>query len=207
MKFTRNILLIALALGLGTEGFTQTNQVPGPSDYPGFSRFITDRNIFDPNRQPHSYGGRVRQTRTRTRSSGAPYFGLVGIMSYSKGMFAFFNANDPGMKQVVTASQKIGDYTVTDITANEVKLVSNDKKQKLTLKIGDVMRQENGAWILSDAGEIPTESNNTEETASSDASSSGESSATTETPAASSSASEPNEILKRLMQQREKENQ
>ena len=28
----------------------QSNGVPGPTDYATFSRFITDRNIFDPNR-------------------------------------------------------------------------------------------------------------------------------------------------------------
>ena len=45
--------LLALALSGGHAAFAQSNGVPGPQDYAAFSHFITDRNIFDPNRVPH----------------------------------------------------------------------------------------------------------------------------------------------------------
>ena len=80
---------------------------------------------------------------------------LVGTMSYEKGMFAFFNGNSTDLKKALQAGEKIADYTVTDIAPSVVKLESADKKQQLELKVGDGLRQENGKWVLSGAGELP----------------------------------------------------
>ena len=81
MKTMRTKLFLALVLTLVSEGaFAQTNKtIPGPTDYASFSKFVTDRNIFDPARQPHYTSSRTRTTRTRTRtSSSALAFTLVG---------------------------------------------------------------------------------------------------------------------------------
>ena len=47
-------LVLALALVNGLFAGAQSNGVPGPTAYSSFSRFITERNIFDPNRYPRN---------------------------------------------------------------------------------------------------------------------------------------------------------
>jgi hypothetical protein len=202
MKLTHKIFLaLAAVLAGGAGAFAQSNGVPGDTDYAKFSQFVTDRNIFDPGRQPHFYSPTTRpRTRTRTRSTSAPALTLVGTMSYEKGMFAFFNGNSSDLKKALQAGEKIADYTVVDISPNRVKLETADKKKQFEMKVGDAMRQVNGRWVFAGADEVSSETSSTETTASP---ASGESAA----PATPSSASEPNDVLKRLMQLREKENQ
>ena len=47
MKLPRTFIILALALtgGLGARA-QSSNQVPGPTDYAAFSRFIAERNII-----------------------------------------------------------------------------------------------------------------------------------------------------------------
>jgi hypothetical protein len=189
--------VLALALANGFGAAAQSNGVPGPADYTSFSRFITERNIFDPGRYSHSSSGASTYRPKMPRS--APAFTLVGTMHYEKGMFAFFDGNNSDLRKVLYASDtnSIAGYTVAEITLADVKLQSADKKQTVQLKIGDMMRQEGSEWRLAETGESPASSS--DDTAS----------ATEETgPAAGSapsSASAPNDILKKLMQKREQE--
>jgi hypothetical protein len=201
MKLPRNQIILALALAAGG-AFAQSNNVPGAADYASFSKFVTDRNIFDPNRQPHYTSNRTR-TRTRTRvNNSAPQFSLVGTMAYEKGMFAFFNGNNDELKQALSTDGKIAGYTVTDVSKGRTVIESADKKQKIELHIGDVMRQENGKWELSGQGEVTGSSSSP--SASSETASPAADSNSTSTP---SPASEPNDVIKRLMEKRAKENQ
>jgi hypothetical protein len=85
-----------------TVGLAQSNGVPGPQDYSAFSRFITDRNIFDPSRQPH-FTSSGRNTNRRHRAASPPDLQLVGTMSYAKGLFAFFNSSNPDLKKALQA--------------------------------------------------------------------------------------------------------
>jgi hypothetical protein len=199
-NYKTSLALAALLAG-GAGAFAQSNGVPGPTDYAKFSAFVADRNIFDPARQPHYYSNnRQRFTpRQPRRNNLPPGITLVGTMSYEKGMFAFFNGNSAELKKALQVSQKIADYTVVDISASRVKLESADKKQQLDLQVGDGLRQENGKWVFSGTGELPGETTSTQTTAS-------PASSETPTPATPASASQPNEILKRLMQNREKGN-
>lgn len=203
MKRPHMKIILALALAGGLVAFAQTNSdVPHATDYATFSRFVTERNIFDPNRQPHYSSSRTRTktTTTRTHSSSAPAFTLVGTMSYEKGLFAFFSGNNDDLKKVLPVAEKIADYTVTQIAPGRVWLESADQKQKLTLKVGDVMRQENGKWNWSGSGEVAAgESSSTAAPVSASSNDSGA--------AANNAASEPNDILKKLMEKREKESQ
>ena len=196
MKHMRKTILCALALALGPAAFAQSNQVPGDSDYDSFSRFITDRNIFDPNRVPHFGGTQVRR-RIRHVSSSAPFLSLVGIMSYSKGTFAFFNGNDSDLKQVLPLAGKVGGFTVTELTRTEVKLESDDHKQTLNLQVGDVP-----AAVILPATTTPV-ADPAQSTGATDA----DSSTPDEATPPPSPAVEQNEVLKRLQQLREKENQ
>ena len=202
MKQPRIIIILALAAGLGALA-QSSSKVPGAKDYSAFTRFVTERNIFDPHRQPHYTSSRTRtpQRTTRTHSSSAPAFTLVGTMSYGKGLFAFFNGNNEDLKKALPVAEKIAGYTVAEISQGRVTLESADKKSKLHLQVGDVMRQESGKWELSGSGEQPA----------------GDSSAVTETSSASGSESpaaaapspalEQNDVLKKLMEKRAKESQ
>jgi hypothetical protein len=190
---TKKLLLTAFALANGFFAAAQSNNPPGPAAYPEFSGFITQRNIFDPNRYPLNSRSSGRNYRPTRVNRSAPTFTLVGTMSYEKGMFAFFDGNNSDLRKVLSESGGIAGYTVTEVTLTGVKLQSADKKETVRMKIGDAMRQDGGHWLPAGQGELPVEASTTESTA----------------PAAESSAPSPalegNDILKKLMQQREQE--
>lgn len=201
MKIKPTFLWLALLLG-GSQAFAQTNKnIPGPTDYPAFSRFVTERNIFDPNRQPHYSSNARRSTpRRSTRSNSAPTIALVGTMAYEKGTFAFFSSNEAEQKKILPVSEKIAGYTLVEIGPTSVTLETADKKQ-MTMRVGDVLRQESGGWQLAGAGDVPSG------TATSSASAESSSGSETTPPAAAAApALEVNDVLKRLMEKREKEN-
>jgi len=196
-------LLAALALAaMVNPACAQTNGEPGPQDYSRFGHFITDRNIFDPARQPHDYNRSRTFVRHTQRPKAAPGVQFVGTMSYEKGLFAFFSGNSDDLSRIVRVGDKFQDYTVTGIESKSVVLESADKKSRF-LNLGDGLRQENGKWVISQAGELPPAP--AAETA---GAAGGDSGSSAEAPAAEPpSASAPNDVLKRLMQLREKENQ
>jgi hypothetical protein len=193
---------VAIWLAGAAVALAQSNGVPGPQDYAAFSRFITDRNIFDPSRQPHYYSPN-RTTSRRHHVTSAPDLQLVGTMSYAKGLFAFFNSNNPELKKALQAGDKIADYTVTEISPGLVRLESANQKEQFALKVGDGLRQENGRWMRADAGASPAPA----ATNAPAATEAGGTESADSTPAAAPSANQPNDVLKRLMEQREKENQ
>ena len=201
-RFNKYLAPCACALSVSAAfAIAQSNNgVPGPEDYPAFSHFIADRNIFDPNRLPHNYN-RNSSYHPRTRPRGTPGIQLVGTMNYDKGMFAFFNGNSDDLSQVLQAGNKIQGYTITEITTDSVALESADKKEPSKLRIGDGLREENGKWIVSDAADMPTEGSAPATAGSSSTES------TSSTPATPPSTGEQSDVLKRLMQLREKENQ
>jgi hypothetical protein len=200
LRFTKILLLTcALIFARGNWfALAQSNGVPGSTDYSAFSRFISARNIFDPNRYA-KIGSRPRpRPRPYTYSKSAPTFSLVGTMSYGKGLFAFFDGNDSDLKKILKVNGEIADYTVTKISPTVVTLQSADKKQ-IELRVGDLMRQESGHWELAGQGEVPTGT-------SSPISGNGETPAAAENnsvPSTGNSAAD--EVLKRLMQQKEQE--
>lgn len=193
--------LLAALIATDAHALAQPNP-PGAQDYAAFTRFITDRNIFDPNRQPHFTSTYHPRPTTHTHVYQAPDLQLVGTMSYDKGLFAFFNGNDADLKQALPVAGKIAGQTILEISANQVRLESADKKDQLVLKVGEGLRKENGKWVLTEGGRLP---------ATPRASGTGDNSSaapdSSAAPATPASASEPNEVLKRLMQLREKENQ
>ncbi len=193
-------IILALALAGVSDAFAQTNNgVPGATDYAAFSRFVTDRNIFDPNRQPHYVSTRTRTRVTHTHvSAAAPAFTFVGTMNYQKGLFAFFSGNRDELKQVLPVAQKIAGYTVTKITPGGVTLETTNQADKLTLKVGDVVRQENGKWEWAGADEISASTSVNAPVA-------GGTSGTEIPVAAPSSALGQNDVLKRLMEKKAKE--
>ena len=183
--------------------------IPSPTDYDKFSQFITDRNIFDPTRQPHVVGTHYVHRTSATRHYGIPSIQFVGTMNYEKGMFAFFSGNSSDLNEVLAVGGKVQGYTVTQITADSVALQSPGQKDTATVKIGDGLRQEGDKWLLSKENELSMSegASSSPGYSSSAPTSSSNAGSSSSTPPPSPSAGEPNDILKRLMQQREKENQ
>jgi phage baseplate assembly protein gpV len=148
-----------------------------------------DRNIFDPNRYPHGPGTRVRPPPKSVDS-----LTLVGIMSYDKGTFAFFDGTSSEYKKALKLADVIAGYKVTNIAPNGVKLASGTNE--LDLSVGaQLRREEDGPWLLSSpstsyaATPASSSTNGTATAAGSDTTAAGVES----------------DIIKRLMQKREKE--
>jgi hypothetical protein len=185
-------LIPALVLAGGFCAAAQSTNAPAATDYSSFSRFISDRNIFDPDRYP-----RRGPRRTTPRTAGTPAFALVGTMSYDKGMFAFFDGTSSAYQKALQKNGTIAGYAVTEITSSGVKLKAATGKE-LEMKIGAQMRQESeGKWELSgQGGELPASSTENAVPASTDSGSNNSSSS-------SSSSLDGNDRLKKLMEQRE----
>jgi hypothetical protein len=158
-------------------------------------RIISERNIFNANRS----GGPMRlSSRRQARVEG---FTLVGTMAYEKGAFAFFDGTSSEFTKVLKTDGVIAGHKVVDILADAVKLEADGKI--LELPIGAAMRREDeGTWHQGEgiAGNGGSSSNRDSD--SSDRSSRSNSASTSSAPSADAS-----EILKRLMERREKDSQ
>src|SRR5512138_710704 len=95
-----SLALAALALALAAPALAQTTNRPAGRDYRDF-QVVADRNIFNQHRYARSTSGR-REVR---RTVQADYVALVGIMSYEKGPFAFFDGSFSDARKVL----KLGD--------------------------------------------------------------------------------------------------
>lgn len=181
------------------------SHVPGPTDYDRFSRFITERNIFDPNRYPHR-PGYVRPPSFSKPSVRNPAFAFVGAMAYEKGMFAFFDGNKPDYRQALQISGKIANFTVADITLGGVTLVSADTTNYLP--VGYLMRQGNdGVWVTNGESEgfaDQTGGSTPDQTTGSGGGTAAP--ASSSAPAPASSDANVSDVLKKLMQLRQQEN-
>jgi hypothetical protein len=190
---------------------------------------IREQNIFNANRS----GGKV--VLPSQRPARIEYFTLVGTMAYDKGVFAFFEGSSSEFTKVMKASGVIAGHKLVDIYANSVKIEADG--QEIELPVGSQMRREDeGTWHLADTGSRGGGSDDTPSRngSSSGRDSSGRSSRSgrggdarlrrdgessrgrSENPAESVNRSSSNtsnssadqaEILKRLMERREKESQ
>jgi hypothetical protein len=185
-----------------------TNSPPVPD-----ARFITQRNIFNPNRYAVTLDGRP-QFNPRTIAQ-APGFSLVGTMIYEKGAFAFFDGTEPQYKKVIKASGTIADYQVSEITPKYVTLQTSTNH--VTLPVGMQMKRLGGEWALV-AGTDSSSGSSNGGSGSSDRGSgnrrfgrrsadqnAGSGSAAAPTSAPSGGGGNASDILQKLMQQREKE--
>jgi hypothetical protein len=101
-------------------------------------KLITERNIFDPNRVRRR-GGPVAKAKT------VESFGLVGVMSYDKGTFAFFDGSSSAYKKAVKVADTIAGYKVTNIDANTIKLAAGTNHVELRVGM-QLRREEGGDW-------------------------------------------------------------
>jgi hypothetical protein len=155
-------------------------------DLPSF-QIVSQRNIFDPNRRPRSSsnsGPRVRPTQVDT-------FSLRGTMSYGNQSVAFFDGSSSQYSKAVTSKDTIAGYKIAEIAFDHVKLAAASN-QTINLPIGSQMkRQDNGPWALVENPEPAAEPT---APAASDKPA---------TPASGGGAAD--DVIKRLMQKRERE--
>jgi hypothetical protein len=186
-------------------------------------RIIAERNIFNANRS----GGTVRPSTPTRRPATVETFALVGTMAYEKGTFAFFEGSRSEFTKVLKADGIIAGHKLLNIQAKSVTLEADGKE--IELPVGSQMRREDeGAWQVSEArGGIALAAS-----ASSDSSnrsgrsdrggdssrsrrdgdtssrpSDGSESGSPPTATAPTSSADEAEILKRLMERRERESQ
>jgi hypothetical protein len=165
-----------------------SNSSPSRLDYSSF-KIVTERNIFNANRS-----GRVARTREQQRQVKVDTFALVGTLSYEKGTFAFFDGSSSQYRKTAKVADSVAGFKVAAIGQSTAQLEADGKK--IEMRVGSQMRREDeGEWKL-EANAQPFAS------ASSDRSSSQSSGSDA---GKSSGPANEDDVLKRLMQQREKE--
>lgn len=186
------VLVLSAAIARAEETNTVRNaQAPAAVEPGSFDEFkiITQRNIFDPNR---SAPGQPRRSQETARPKRIDYVNLVGVMSYEKGRFAFFDGSSSEYRKSVKPGDSIAGYRVADVTQTKVTLERGDKKLELPVG-GQLKREDDGEWRVNAAPES---------FASSGSSSSGSTSESSGSSSSSGSSEEANPILKRLLEQR-----
>ena len=193
-------LLAWIAFGSGLSHAAETNQ-PTVLDSKALARRVSERNIFDPDRQPRTRGeSRPIPKPVVAVAADAPEMGLVGVMTFQKGTFAFFDGNAAEYRKTLQVQALIAGHTVTAITPQSVTL-SESNGPPVLLKVGQRLRKDaEGVWKLAagGTGEAFTRSSGSVG-AGSGAASSSPSTTTSEDPPGS------DEILKRLLKKREQE--
>ncbi len=158
-------------------------------DYSSF-KIIADRNIFNSTRSGRS----ARTDGEPQKQTKVDAFSLVGTMTYEKGRFAFFDGTSSEYKKVLKSDGAIAGYKITDIAPAHVKLGLDGKE--IELRVGMQMRrQDEGEW--QQVAQTGSYAGSGRSTAASKVDSS--------TSAESGSGGEESDVLKRLLQKREAE--
>lgn len=172
----------------------ETAENVSPDETPAAVNFdlIRERNIFDPDRRaPRT---RDEQPKEQIREPRIDIVSLTGIMTYSKGTFAFFDGSSSLYREAVKAGDSFVGYTIDMISNTHVQLKKDE--QLLELRIGQQLRREDdGEWAINSNAETFTASNTT-------ATADEGSNADTSNPA---DAGGPSDALKRLLEKRKKE--
>jgi hypothetical protein len=176
-------------------------------DARALARKVADRNIFDPDRQPRVRGESRPQTRPKpVVPADAPELGLVGVLRFERGTFAFFDGNAPEYRKTLQVDAVIAGHTVGAITPQSVTL-SESNRPPVQLRVGQRLRKDSeGAWQLVAAAGADGFSRSSGSSGGSNAGGGATAAAsatttttTTEDPPGS------DEILKRLLKKREQE--
>jgi hypothetical protein len=165
-------------------------------NFQSVARLISDRNIFDPERQPRTPGSAPRPVARPEIKADAPEFGLVGILDYSRGRFAFFDGNASDYRKALQQDATIAGHRIVRITGNSVSLIQGTNAKPVEVRVGTRLRRNNdGAWEAASGGPTPFSPKNSSSKNAGDAPSSG---------GTSGNAAE-DEVLKRLLKKREQE--
>lgn len=155
-------------------------------DYSAF-RVIAERNIFNAARSGGRANAPPRETRRPARTD---TLALVGVMSYEKGSFAFFDGSSPEFRKALAPGGTVAEFKVVEIRPDGVGLENGANRWEL--RVGARLRREDqGPWQLSESTESLTP-----------APAGGAASAGA---AESSNGGAADEVLRRLLQRREQE--
>jgi hypothetical protein len=145
-------LLAWIAFGSGLTHAAETNQ-PTVLDSKALARRVSERNIFDPDRQPRTRGeSRPIPKPVVAVAADAPEMGLVGVITFQKGTFAFFDGNAAEYRKTLQVQALIAGHTVTAITPQSVTL-SESNGPPVLLKVGQRLRKDaEGVWKLAAGG-------------------------------------------------------
>jgi hypothetical protein len=129
----------------------QTNSADAPVDYSTFTKFIAQRNIFDPNRLPNVTYVRPTRPIITTRFNQVDSFSLVGVIGYGEGqlagVYAFFDGSNLQYQKSAQVNDSIATFKVSAITADSVTLVSGTNT--ITLGIGEQLHDSGGGhWVF-----------------------------------------------------------
>lgn len=190
------LLAVALLALAGTTGLhaARARNTPEPAkapvdpaaaalpltDFNAF-RLVTERNIFNPNRVG------------RTRESNEPppprveTIAFVGTMETDQGLRAFFDSADAAFRKTLREGEAVAGFTVKKILPDSVELTRDEKITPLRMT-QQLRRAEGGDWTVTSRDLVRTESAKPNEAAA--------------PPPIPSNASE---VLRRLMEQRQKQ--
>jgi hypothetical protein len=149
MNLPYKIILAALLAAQNFLAVAQTTNALAPADYP---KFITQRNIFDPNREPNvPYVKRIKPTYVAPVVRQADSFSLVGIIGYGEGRlagaYAFFNGSSSQYQKTAQLNDSIATFKVAGIAADSVTLVSGTNT--MVLGIGEQLHDGGGGqWVF-----------------------------------------------------------
>ena len=176
----------------------ETHQSP-VIDSKEVARRVADRNIFDPERQPRIRGeSRPTPKPKVVAAADSPEFGLVGIISYPRGTFAFFDGNASEFHKTLQLNAVIAGQTLSTITPQSITLIASNRPPNL-LRVGQRLRQDSeGVWQL-----VTGLGGEGFKRLGSAGGATGTSSASSTTPSEDPPGSD--EILKRLLKKREQE--
>jgi len=144
--------MLLLALGFATFHLSPSlgaAEARNRTDLTAF-RLISERNIFNASRS----GGRLNSARETRRPTRVDAFGLVGVMSYSKGTFAFFDGSSSDYHKALQQGAAIAGFQLVEILPSAVKLQNGTNHPPLELHLGMQMRrEEEGEWKLGERTE------------------------------------------------------
>ncbi len=197
-------LLIAGAIGthaVGADKRKVKNGAPPATPAPagkvapnvGFDAFqiVIERNIFNPNRSGRSRAApEEKAVRTDELS-------LVGVVQYGQEKIAVFDGSEPAFRKGYREGETVADFRIAGITADGIQLVQDSRK--IPLKVAQQLRRiEGGDWKV-------TANQSARVDPRAGAANGSVTSGRAAEPAPVGIPSDASEVLKRLMQKREKQ--
>jgi hypothetical protein len=115
----KTFALLLIALGFVTA--LTAADAPAPPPAKGFDAFklVKTRNIFDPDRRAMASASTPGRSSLTTRAN---FIALTGTMVAEGKMLAFFSGSRAEYSKVISVGDSIADFKVTDITTSQVEL-------------------------------------------------------------------------------------
>jgi hypothetical protein len=179
------------AAALGTRG-AEVPRAPVRPDYASF-RVVIERNIFNASRSGRQP---TRERESPRRPARTDSFGLVGTMLYENGAVAFFDGSSADYRQALKPGGVIAGFQLETVRTDGV--ILRRESNTFELLLGAQMRRDDGGeWKA--GGQFD---------AASFAGTGGSGNGASSAPAAATGGSgEVSDVLKRLMEKRERESQ